>query len=178
MKSLVALLFLSLTAVVYADVDYKAIVVIKGNSTNHIKGVLTLTEEDSVVTLKGNLSGLEPAGKHGFHIHEFGDCSAPDFTSAGPHFNPKGKEHGEPGDEDRHAGDMGNVVADAQGNVTIDVTNELARLRSSSDKSIIGRAVIVHQLEDDLGKGTDEESKKTGNAGKRLACGVIGIAKI
>lgn len=164
---------------VIADIEYKAIVVVHGNSTNHVKGVITLEEDDdNIITLKGSLSGLLPEGNHGFHIHEFGDCSAPDFTSAGPHFNPKNKDHGEPGSEDRHVGDMGNVIADVNGNVTIQVQNELARLKLTSDRCIIGRALVIHEKEDDLGKGTDEESKKTGNAGKRVGCGVIGIAKV
>jgi Cu-Zn family superoxide dismutase len=178
MKYIAAILFLTLAISVSADV-LKAVAVIRGNATNHIRGIITFEEnEDDVVTLKGSLSGLYPSGKHGFHIHEFGDCSKEDFTSAGSHFNPKGKEHGAPGDEDRHAGDLGNINADPQGNSTIEVTDSMIRLKPSSGRSIIGRAVIVHEKEDDLGKGLGEESKKTGNAGKRLACGVIGIAKV
>jgi len=141
-------------------------------------GVITFEETDDIVTLKGSLSGLYPSGEHGFHVHEFGDCSAPDFTSAGPHYNPRGKEHAGPGDADRHAGDLGNISADSMGNSTIEKTDDMIRIKPSSGRSVIGRAVIVHERPDDLGKGSDEESKKTGNAGKRLACGVIGIAKI
>lgn len=175
---LTSILMLVIVASAVAEVEYKAIAVIRGNHTNHVCGTVTFEEEDGTVSIKGSLSGLMPAGNHGFHIHQFGDCSSEDFTSAGPHFNPDEKEHAGPGDEDRHAGDLGNIVADDQGNATITKVDLLVRVKPGKSRSIIGRAVIVHQGEDDLGKGGDDESKKTGNAGKRLACGVIGIAKL
>ena len=102
-------------------------------------------------------------------------------TYAGPHFNPAGKTHGAPGDEERHAGDLGNITAGEDGVASISLTD--AQIPLTGPNSILGRAVVVHELADDLGKGDHSEpgtqgktSKTTGNAGARLACGVIGTA--
>lgn len=95
--------------------------------------------------------------------------------SAGPHFNPHAKEHGGPTHEVRHAGDLGNVVADDSGVAKIDISDKQISL--SGSLSILGRTVVVHADQDDLGDGGHELSKTTGNAGARLACGVIGICK-
>jgi Cu-Zn family superoxide dismutase len=112
--------------------------------------------------------GFTP-GRHGFHIHEFGDCSAKDLSSAGSHFNPAMKSHGAPTDEMRHDGDMGNVVADESGKTHLEYIDR--KITLDGENSIIGRAVIVHEKEDDL------KTQPTGNAGGRVACGVIGKAK-
>lgn len=96
--------------------------------------------------------------------------------SAGPHFNPFGKTHGAPSDETRHVGDLGNVEADASGKVDVTITDHLVSL--VGQHSVIGRAVVVHENVDDLGKGGHELSLSTGNAGGRLACGVIGIKQV
>ena len=108
------------------------------------------------------------------------DACAASFDP-GPHFNPAGKTHGAPGDEERHAGDLGNITAGADGVAPISMTD--AHIPLTGPNSILGRAVVVHELEDDLGKGDHSEpgtqgktSKTTGNAGARLACGVIGMA--
>ena len=115
-------------------------------------------------------------GKHGFHIHQFGD-NTDGCTSAGPHYNPDSCEHGAPEDAkgSRHAGDLGNVEADVDGKAKIDISDTFMSL--SGERSILGRTVVVHADIDDLGKGGHELSKTTGNAGGRLACGVIGICK-
>jgi superoxide dismutase, Cu-Zn family len=113
-------------------------------------------------------------GKHGFHIHEFGDLSN-GCTSAGGHFNPHKKQHGAPEDSNRHVGDLGNIEADEKGEAVVALTDKLISLNGVN--SILGRCVVLHQGTDDLGKGGDEESKKTGNAGPRVACGVIGLPK-
>ncbi len=139
----------------------------KGNEAN---GTLIFEDGAGGVSLRGTISGLTP-GKHGFHIHETGDCSADDASSAGGHFNPHGHVHGAPDSEigQRHNGDLGNIVADAQGNAQIDLTDSLLRLDGTD--SIVGRAVIVHGDADDL------SSQPSGAAGPRVACGIINGAE-
>lgn len=127
---------------------------------------------DGPVTVTGEISGLT-AGKHGFHVHEFGD-NTNGCTSAGPHFNPYKKEHGAPDAEVRHVGDLGNIEADASGIAKVNLSDSLISL--SGPNSIIGRTVVVHADVDDLGLGGHELSKTTGNAGGRIGCGVIGLA--
>ncbi|XP_021380072.1 superoxide dismutase [Cu-Zn]-like [Mizuhopecten yessoensis] len=130
-------------------------------------------QENDTVHLTGEISGLAP-GNHGFHVHEFGD-NTNGCTSAGSHFNPEGKVHGAPGDEERHYGDLGNVMAGNDGVAKFDLTDKLVTLKGQH--SVIGRTLVIHADVDDLGQGGHELSKTTGNAGARLACGVIGIAK-
>ena len=119
--------------------------------------------------IKGILKGLEP-GKHGFHIHEFGDLSD-GCKSAGGHYNPEGVDHGDL--SQGHVGDLGNIVADKSGTARFQIKAERVEL-----SDVVGRAIVIHADEDDLGKGGDEESTKTGNAGDRLACGVIRLREV
>jgi len=150
----------------------KAVVVLRGDST--VTGTVTFEQSGSgPVKVSGEVSGLTP-GQHGFHVHEFGD-NTNGCTSAGPHFNPTGKEHGAPDDENRHFGDLGNVVADNSGVAKVNITDKLLSL--TGQNSIVGRSLVVHADPDDLGRGGHELSKTTGNAGGRLACGVIGLTK-
>jgi Cu-Zn family superoxide dismutase len=146
----------------------KAIAVLHPASGSQVMGTVTFTKSGDEVKVVADVTGLKP-GTHGFHVHEFGDCSAPDAASAGGHFNPTHHQHGAPDAADRHAGDLGNIEADASGKAHLEWSDKVMKL-SGSD-SIIGHAVIVHEKADDL------KTQPTGNAGGRLACGVIGVAK-
>ncbi|WP_372775152.1 superoxide dismutase family protein [Mangrovibacterium sp.] len=146
----------------------KAICVLQSTEGNSVSGSITFTKTDSGMLVKGEVSGLTP-GKHGFHIHEFGDLTAPDGTSAGGHFNPGGHDHGAPHGEMRHVGDLGNLEANADGIATYEVT--YLGMMMEGPESILGRGIIVHADEDDL------VSQPTGAAGARVAMGVIGVAK-
>jgi len=131
---------------------------------NEVTGTVSFEEADGGVQITAHVMGLSP-GKHGFHIHETGDCSAPDGTSAGGHFNPGETEHGAQDAEVHHAGDLGNVEADEEGHGQLETTVDFITL-SEGPTSVMGRAVIVHAKEDDFGQ-------PTGNAGARVACGEI-----
>lgn len=138
---------------------------ISPTSGNSAKGTVTFARRGDKVTVSAQLSGLPP-GKHGFHIHEKGDCSAPDATSAGGHFNPTGKPHGAPGAPEHHAGDMPMLEADASGNATLSA--ELSGLTLGGGAAdIVGRSVVVHKDPDDY------HSQPAGNSGPRIGCGVI-----
>jgi len=151
----------------------KAVATVSGDS--QVTGTITFTQsvKTGAVTIKGEIKGLDPVAKHGFHIHQFGDVSS--CTAAGPHFNPFGVTHGAPTDTKtkRHVGDLGNIQSDRNGVASIEIKDSLISL--SGPLSIVGRAVVVHAGTDDLGRGDNEESLKTGNAGGRAACGVIGV---
>ncbi|CAL1285706.1 unnamed protein product [Larinioides sclopetarius] len=150
----------------------KAVCVLVGEK---VKGTVHFTQEtpESPVVVTGEISPLSK-GLHGFHIHEFGD-NTNGCISAGAHFNPHNKEHGAPEDENRHVGDLGNVEVGDDGVAKVNITDKLITL--SGPLSIIGRSAVIHADPDDLGKGGHELSKTTGNAGGRLACGVIGLCK-
>jgi len=148
----------------------RAVVVLNGKSVN---GVITFEQSSgSGVRIFGTISGLTP-GYHGFHVHQYGDLTN-GCTSAGGHFNPHNREHGSPEDFNRHVGDLGNIIANDKGEAEINIDDYYLTLRGSN--SIIGRALVVHENVDDLGRGGHETSRTTGNAGGRLACGVIGWA--
>lgn len=137
----------------------------KGSSVN---GIVKFASVDDGIKITADVEGLTP-GKHGFHIHEFGDCSGLDGKSAGGHFNPDNKKHGAPDGSDRHVGDLGNLVAGEDGTAHYEWTD--TKISFSGINSIIGRAIIIHSGEDDF------VTQPTGNAGARLGYGVIGIAK-
>jgi Cu-Zn family superoxide dismutase len=146
----------------------RAIAVIIPTKGNSVHGIVTFEEVDKGIHIVANLTGLTQ-GKHGFHIHEFGDISSDDGSSAGGHFNPTGMPHSMPMSNNRHAGDMGNIEADENGNAHLDYTDLVMKLNGKY--SIIGHSVIVHAKEDDF------KTQPTGNAGARVGYGVIGIAK-
>ncbi|KAF2162817.1 hypothetical protein M409DRAFT_57879 [Zasmidium cellare ATCC 36951] len=151
----------------------KAVAVLRGDS--NVKGTVTFEQdsENSPTTITYDITGNDANAQRGMHVHAFGD-NTNGCTSAGPHFNPHSKTHGAPEDSERHVGDLGNFKTDGQGNGKGSVTDNLVKL--IGPHSVLGRTVVVHSGTDDLGKGGNEESKKTGNAGTRPACGVIGIA--
>ena len=143
---------------------------------NGIKGTVYFTQKNNdPVLVNYNLEGLKP-GFHGFHVHEYGDLTD-GCESACAHFNPTGKQHGGRTGTERHAGDFGNIITSRRGETEGSFSVKGVSLDYNSDKCIIGRSMIVHADRDDLGKGNNEESKKTGNAGKRLACAVIGLTR-
>jgi Cu-Zn family superoxide dismutase len=152
----------------FAAEPTKAIAVLKPTDGNKVWGWVTFTKDGDKVKVVGDIEGLTP-GKHGFHVHEFGDCSAKDGASAGPHFNPQNSPHAAHESSPRHVGDLGNLEAGADGKAHIDLTDSMMKLDGAN--SIIGRGVIVHAVADDL------KSQPAGNAGARQACAAIGVAK-
>ncbi len=135
-----------------------------------ISGFVVLEEVSAEVTrISYRITDLAP-GPHGFHIHERADFSR-GCTSAGPHYNPHGQRHGGPNSKERHVGDLGNVVADERGVAFGVIRDSQVKLRGPH--SVLGRSIIVHADNDDLGCGGHELSSTTGNAGARLACGEI-----
>ena len=141
---------------------------------NGVDGVVRFTQEGKTVHIDYDITGLTD-GEHGFHIHTYGDLTD-GCDSACAHFNPEGKEHGGLDSEIRHLGDLGNISSEkgvSKGRISTDTLS----LVMGKTNCIVGRMIIVHADRDDLGKGGDAESLKTGNAGKRVACGVIGLAK-
>lgn len=141
--------------------------VLEPTAGNHATGVLTVTAVAGGVHLQGRITGLAPGSTHGFHIHENGDCSSPDASSAGAHFNPTQTAHGDPAGMVHHAGDIANQVADAQGAIDVDATVRGVSLGTGASDDVLGRSVIVHRDADDY------SSQPSGNSGPRVACGVI-----
>jgi Cu-Zn family superoxide dismutase len=154
------------------DTKVKAIAVFCGK----IKGTVIFTQnKEGIVEIELNLSGLKKNHSHGFHIHEYGDMSD-SCESMCAHFNPYGKTHGGPNDSQRHIGDLGNIETDANGNAKYIFKDSSIKL-TGTKCNIIGRGLVIHADTDDLGRGNDPTSKITGNAGKRIACAVIGYAR-
>ena len=146
----------------------RAVALIYPTDGHAVSGQVTFEEVNEgvkVVALIGNLS----AGKHGFHIHHYGDCRSGDGKSAGGHYNPLGMEHNDPQSRTRHVGDMGNIEANENGTAVIEYIDKTISLNGAY--SIIGRGIIVHADADDM------QSQPTGAAGARVGCGVIGVAK-
>ncbi|XP_077999730.1 uncharacterized protein LOC144452504 [Glandiceps talaboti] len=127
------------------------------------------------VEINVDLTGFDPSGsgQHGFHVHEYGDLSN-GCQSTGGHYNPFNKNHGDPSASERHVGDLGNIVMDFKGNVEQTIVDKVVTLQGRY--SIYGRAIVVHELRDDLGLGGNEGSRTTGNAGARMACCIIGVS--
>lgn len=143
---------------------------------DEVQGVLTLEQENfgAPTVIRGEIVGLTP-GKHGLSINVFGDISLSNhLPKVGAHFNPFGKMHGSPEDDERHVGGLGNIEANAEGRALVSISDRLVKL--IGPQSVIGRSLVVAKREDDLGKGGHESSLKNGNAGEPVAWGVIGIS--
>ena len=143
-----------------------------------INGTVRFTEDliNNDVKIELNLKGLPPNSLHGFHVHEAGDLTDK-CTSMCAHFNPYGNTHGCPGMSERHVGDLGNIKTNARGEAKYTFYDSMIKLRGAKC-NILGRGLIIHADEDDCGEGGNAESLKTGNAGKRIACAVIGYSKL
>jgi superoxide dismutase, Cu-Zn family len=133
---------------------------------NEARGIVRFSATDGTVTIAGTINGLEP-GAHGLHVHENGDCSAPDASSAGGHFDPHGDPHGSPRDDEdsHHVGDLGNITADADGEAEVSLDD--TEMQLTGPESVIGRALVVHAGQDDF------ETQPAGDSGARVGCGVI-----
>ncbi len=152
----------------YSESEVHAVATIHPTKGNAVHGEVTFTQTANGIHVIADIEGLKP-GKHGFHVHEHGDCSAPDASSAGGHFNPTSQKHGAPEAHERHVGDLGNIEADNQGHAHYDRVDAVIALEGPN--SIIGKSVIVHADPDDF------KTQPTGNAGGRLGCGVISKAE-
>ncbi len=136
-----------------------------------VSGKLVLKPMGGGVHITGEVGGLKPGDTRGFHIHEKGDCSAADASSAGGHFNPGAQPHGRAGQGAHHAGDTDNIVADARGIARVNAHVQGVSLGGGAANDIAGRAIIVHAAADDYA------TQPTGNAGARVACGVITVVR-
>ncbi len=150
--------------------DSSATAELKPTQGNTATGSVQFTQQGGKVVVAVSVSGLAPNSEHGLHVHEKGDCSAPDGMSAGGHFNPGGKPHAHFGQAERHAGDLPNLRADMNGHANYKWETDALSVGSGAS-SVIGRAVIVHRDPDDY------KSQPAGNSGPRIACGVIAAAK-
>jgi Cu-Zn family superoxide dismutase len=148
----------------------EAIAMVHGTQGNEkVMGIVRFSDTGSGVKVTADIDGLAPNSEHGFHIHEFGDCSdMAKAMSAGGHYNPEKHEHGKPGAMS-HVGDMGNIKADERGHAHVELT--LPEATISGKNAILGRGVIVHEKVDNF-------SQPVGAAGGRIGCGVIGVAQM
>lgn len=140
---------------------------LKATQGHGVSGTLKLSSEATGVHLSGTVSGLTPNSSFGFHVHEKGDCSAPDASSAGGHFNPTGEPHGDPGGATHHLGDMPNLASNAEGSAELDATIPDLTLRTEQANDVVGKAIVIHEKPDDYA------SQPSGNSGARIACGII-----
>jgi Cu-Zn family superoxide dismutase len=148
-----------------AETGPRAVATLDARSGSNVTGQAAFTEGPGGVKIVVHVENAPP-GVHGLHIHEKGDCSDGEGKSAGGHFNPSGAEHAGPMDEKHHAGDLGNIEVQADGTGTLVITSKMLTVKEGPN-SVVGRSVIFHEKADDL------KTQPTGNAGGRLACGVI-----
>ena len=161
-----SLLFLAACAAQAQSSSPSATATLRPASGSQVQGQVTFTQiSANRVRVAGEVTGQQP-GPKGFHIHEKGDCSAPDAASAGPHFNPAAKKHGGPESMEHHAGDLGNLNANEYGKATLSMMVDGISVGKGAD-GVIGRGVIVHADVDDL------KTDPAGNTGGRIGCGAI-----
>ncbi len=139
-------------------------------SASLVSGRLSIAAVDGGVRIEGELGGLGRGGTHAIHVHERGDCTAADGSSAGGHFNPAAAAHGRAGTAVHHLGDMDNLVANADGVATVNIRLMDVTLGSGAANDILGRALVIHAGPDDY------TTQPTGNSGARVGCGVIEMA--
>lgn len=138
-------------------------------SGSNVQGVVRMSQlQDGTVRIRVDATGVQASSRHGFHVHENGDCSAPDASSAGGHFNPTGAPHGAPTDATKHAGDFGNLTSDGRGEIHEEFVVDFITL-TEGNRSAVGKAVVLHAQMDDL------TSQPAGDSGARIACGVLRI---
>ena len=145
----------------------RAVAQLKPTAGNNASGSVAFEQRGSKVLVSGEVRGLQPNAQHGFHVHDKGDCSAPDAMSAAGHFNPTGAPHGELGHAPHHAGDLAALRADANGVAKFSYETDAISVGSGAANDVIGRGLIVHRDADDF------MTQPTGNSGARIACGVI-----
>jgi Cu-Zn family superoxide dismutase len=150
-----------------APASSPAQVTLNRTSGSTAAGSFTFMTTTDGVSIGGQITGLAPNTPHGFHVHQTGDCSAPDAKSAGEHFNPSSHPHGGPSASERHLGDLPNLQSDAMGMASLNTTIAGATLRDGGPNDLIGKALIVHAKRDDY------VSQPAGDSGDRIACGVI-----
>jgi Cu-Zn family superoxide dismutase len=141
---------------------------LEARSGSALKGEAHFTAKDGKVRMKIHVAGLAPGSSHAIHLHEKGDCSAPDATSAGGHWNPTGAPHGRWGDDAKfHHGDIGNLVANDKGEADLDFATDLWSIGGDPGTDVVGKSVVIHEKVDDF------TTQPTGAAGARIGCGVI-----
>jgi Cu-Zn family superoxide dismutase len=146
--------------------DPSAVAVLSPTQGSSVHGTVTFVRTKGVALVKVNMTGFKPNSTHGLHIHESGDCTARDGSSAGGQFNPTSSEHGGPNSPPRHSGDLGNITADSKGEIYASFQIGDVAFGTGQD-SIIGRGLVVLADSDEL------KSQPAGNSGTRLACGMI-----
>ena len=155
----------SSTAAARPPAGPRATAVIEGRSGNSLSGTAAFTQNGDTVHVVVDVANA-PEGVHAVHLHEKGDCSAPDATSAGGHFNPMKMEHGSPDAPAHHAGDFGNMTVGGEGHGHLELDSTMLTV-TPGDHSVAGHAIVVHAKEDDM------HTQPTGNAGARIGCGVV-----
>lgn len=146
-----------------------ALAILTPTAGNEVTGSIKFIQTEDTVKVTANLQGLPPETVHAWHIHQFGDASSPDGKAMGGHYNPEEMPHGLPNNPERHAGDLGNLKADARGDVIKEITVNNITINGTKNP-ILGRGMIIHAE-------TDDGGQPTGNAGSRIAQGVIGLPK-